>query len=314
MLRGLVIRRVFMAIELAVVILVLVAGGMVVRALLAPSASETEGSATANPPEEARALLPEAGDKAQYASIVNSGLFGEAGKTAQNEPAPPAPKPEPEPAEEQETELRLKLWGTAATVPKDPLASAIIENEEDGSVRTFFIGQEVVVQVTLEEVHQRKVYLFNARLNRREVLYTEAEKEKTRVASVATARSTSMRLPARPAPPRPAVPDSRVTINRQEFIQELFVNYADLVTKIKPEMYRDETGKVVGITASNIESLPLAQMLDLKEGDVLQTVNNEMIDSEEKVLQLVNKYRNSNVFRVGILRGGSPRVITYRLD
>jgi len=43
-------------------------------------------------------------------------------------------------------------------------------------------------------------------------------------------------------------------------------------------------------------------------------VNNEMIDSQDKIMELVTKYRNSSTFRVGLLREGKPIVVTYRLE
>ena len=106
---------------------------------------------------------------------------------------------------------------------------------------------------------------------------------------------------------------TRVDLDKNDFIQELQVNYVELVTKVKPELYRDSSGRVAGITAADISDVPLAKKLGLENGDVLQTVNNEKIDSEQKILEMVQKYQNVNSFRIGILRNGRVENITYNL-
>ena len=97
-------------------------------------------------------------------------------------------------------------------------------------------------------------------------------------------------------------------------MQDLYANYADLVTNVKPELARDANGNVIGVTAPNIGQVPLAQKLGIQDNDVLQTVNNEQIDSEQKILEIVQKYQTATSFRIGIMRDGKPKVITYRLE
>jgi type II secretory pathway component PulC len=226
-------------------------------------------------------------------------MFGSAGRAKQEEQAAPAPAIE-------ETELHLKLLGTAATTPKDPFASATIMNVDDNSsIRVYGVGQAVVDQVTLEEIHQRRVVLFNKIKNRRETLRTE--EDKAVVAQVAAVQPGK-------APSAPAPPPNHVSVKKTELVQDLFMNYNEIVTQIKPEIYKDSSGKVAGITASNLESLPLAAKLNVKNGDVLQSVNGDMIDSEAKIMELINKYRNATSVNIGLLRDGRPITINYRLE
>jgi type II secretory pathway component PulC len=220
---------------------------------------------------------------------------------AAGENAPPAAAPPP-PAEVAETQLKLKLKGTAATSPKDLFASAIILNEEDSSINTYAIGQQVIDGVKIEEIYPRKVILYNSNSNRREVL--RSDEEEGGDAAVASAGPVA-------GPPGPG---KRITVKKNELVQEVFMNYADLASTVKPELYYDSNGKIAGITASNLEAIPLASKLDIRNGDVLQSVNQEPIDSEAKIMELVNKYRNSNMVRIGILRDGKPMTVTYRLE
>jgi type II secretory pathway component PulC len=109
----------------------------------------------------------------------------------------------------------------------------------------------------------------------------------------------------------PTLPPQEVELDKNAFAEELLTNYADLVTKVKPELYRDASGKVAGITAADIAEVPLAKQLGLENGDVLQTVNNEKIDSEQKVMEMVQKYQDAGSFRIGIMRNGKQKIITY---
>ncbi|HUW60582.1 MAG TPA: type II secretion system protein N [Candidatus Bathyarchaeia archaeon] len=295
MLQGLVIRQAFLIIDWVLVALVL--AGM---AFLAMSFLEKPAEVGIPAPRSfegaVQSQLAEVQPRAIYDRFVTSGFLGAAGQDA-----PPAAPPPP--VEVAETQLKLKLKGTAATSPKDLFASAIILNEEDSSINTYTIGQQVVDGVKIEEIYPRKVILFNSNSNRREVLRSDEENtgETTAIASSS-------------APGRTPGPGRRITLKKNELVQEVFMNYADLVGKIKPKMYYDSNGKVAGITASDLESIPLAAKLDVRNGDVLQSVNNEPIDSEAKVMELVNKYRNSNMVRIGILRNGKPVTVTYRLE
>jgi len=309
-LRGLAIRQAFLVGDW--VLILLVVGGACYAAthfLGVPLSKAGLGFGETGPtgedvetagPAGAGGLLADMKPRADYEKIVTSGLFGFAGSATQEKPAPPPP------VEETETKLRLKLCGTSATSPRDLFASAIIMNEEKNQVGTFCVGQQVVDNVTLEEVYQRKVILLNKTANRREVLRSEPEPKESAGGS-ATSPSQPPRLTSSPG-------GNRVTLKKDELVKDLFMHYEDIVTQIKPELYHDADGKVAGITASNLGSIPIAQKLGVKDGDVLQTVNNEVIDSNEKIYELVNKYRNSTTFRIGLLRDGKPTVVTYKLE
>jgi type II secretory pathway component PulC len=162
----------------------------------------------------------------------------------------------------------------------------------------------------LDEVYARKVIITNAG-ERQTLSMDDEEAKKLAAAQTGPAGDGPAPATAAPAAAGPSEPGDRVSLDKQEFIQELYVNYADIVKKCKPEMYRDADGNVAGITASNISEIPLAKRLNLSDGDVLQTINNEKIDSQEKIIQLINKYRDTNTFRIGILRGGKPVMTTY---
>lgn len=97
-------------------------------------------------------------------------------------------------------------------------------------------------------------------------------------------------------------------------IQEIAEEHAALATSIKPGLRPRTNGNVLGITAAGIGEFPLAQRLGVQEDDILQTVNNEKLDSGDKIMEMMQKYQNASSLRIGILRDGKPKVITYRPD
>jgi len=300
MLQSLVMRQLFVMAEWVLVLLLIVGGTFFTLRMMSGSPSNGEAGVLGALGDIAGAetyMLASVKSRGDYAPIVGSGLFGPAGRKEA-----PVVKEEAPQEPVKITELKLKLCGTAATAPKDIYASAIILDEMSNTVRSYGIGDTVVEAVTVEEIHQRKVLLFNKTTNSREELRAEDYEDDVLAAAPAAAAA------AGPAS------SEKVTLKKAELVQELFTNYAEIVSQLKPELYTDETGNVAGITASNIESIPIAQKLGVRDGDVLQSVNNEAIDSESKIYELINKYRNATSISVGILRNGRPVTVTYNLD
>ncbi len=311
MVRGLIIRKTFILIDLALAALVAVVVGLVAmemtRVIPGPDAALSEGGGAAVPIVPP---LPNVADRAAYASLRQSGLFGEAGKWDPKAIPPPAPAPvEPTGPDIVESTLNLHLIGTIALGPGSKFSTAFIENlDTNDKGRGYLIGDQVMDNVTLEEVLSRAVIVLNKRS-------TPPKRERLKMDEAAPSTGAAPTVASGPAP-LPAAPASsdHISLKRDEVVQEIYKNYADLVTNLKPEMARDDKGNVIGVTAPNIGQVPMAQKLGLKDNDVLQTVNNEKIDSEQKILEIVQKYQTANSFRIGIMRDGKPTVITYRLE
>lgn len=302
MIKGLAIRQAFLLLDWLLVVFLLVGGayaGMRLLGIGAPSAA-VGGVAGGDPGGEGSVTpLAQVGPRPSYQPIITASLFGPAG--TQEQKAADAPPPPPQ-EEIVETQLRLKLVGTSATTPKDLFATAVILNEEKNVLGTYAIGQAVIEEVTVEEIHARKVILFNKRQNRREVLRSDDKDE-----------GGDLMAGAAPAGPITSGPTRQVSVTKTELVSEVLMNYPALVTEIKPRLFLDDTGKVAGITGDNLSQLPMADKLGVKDGDVLQSVNGEPIDSEQKVIELINKYRNASMVSIGLLRDGKPETVTYRL-
>ncbi|MBI2432868.1 MAG: hypothetical protein HYV26_08360 [Candidatus Hydrogenedentes bacterium] len=310
MVQVLVIRQAFMVIDLVLAAAIVVTAGLVTQRLFSTTSVITPAEAVADTEASApEQTLSTIAARPEYDSILASGFFGEAGRW---NPAatPAAPAPEPLDTTAEETTLNLKLLGVSALEPNDPLASAVIQDldQHGGMAAAYWPGDQILENVSLLEVHPRMVILENRK-------NTPATRERL---------SMDEETPGLMAgnAPGPTLPSSimggnapeRIELNRQELMQELYVNYADLVTKLKPELKTDDQGNVIGLTADNIGQIPLAQKLGLQDNDVLQTINNEKIDSEQKIMEIMARYQNAGSFRIGVLRDGKAKVITYRLN
>ena len=110
-----------------------------------------------------------------------------------------------------------------------------------------------------------------------------------------------------PDRPRP------IDLDRTDIARKLVFAYARLVSKIVIDVVLDEQGRVQGVTTENVEAIPVAVELGLKNGDVLAAMNNEAVDSPETAVKIILKYRSSPIFRIRVLRDGEPHYINYHV-
>ena len=82
-----------------------------------------------------------------------------------------------------------------------------------------------------------------------------------------------------------------------------------LYKQAAPRWHKNEQGDVIGVTADNISSLPFASMLGFRDGDIVQSVNGDAVNSEAAIMRLAEKHKNASSLRVGILRNGKPQTI-----
>ena len=311
MIRGLFIRQVFVMVDLALAVAIMATLSVVGWKFLEAPADSSRFTPDGAPSAASVSPVLQVAERGRYDAIIQQKLFGVSGSF---DAAAAAAKVEaPPPVTTVETSLNLQLVGATASTPKDPAASAIIVNLDDQAASgTFLVGQPVIHDETrgdviLVEVYPTEVMLLNKQKN-------PETRERLAMADVKNAGEAGAALASGAGADNKGEGGNRITINREEFVQDLYTNYAELVTSIRPEYYRDAQGNVVGLTAQNISQVPMAQKLGLQDGDVLQSINNETIDSEQKVMELFQRYRDSSAFRIGIMRNGKPQVITYRLE
>lgn len=310
MLKALLARQIIVVADVVLIALFACMIALIVREVLAKSfdpgpVSIPNGSVDSN--DIAFATVR---DRSVYDAILNRRLFGNAGKVGASTP-PPVKPPEPPSEVTAETQLPLKLKGITFAGLQDPLASAIIEVRQGRTeISTFFIDHEVIPRVFLKEVRKDEVILDNQNRNRLESLKLARGGGLPR-----TSRAVSPVSAIKPAARRTVRTGSNmITLKRADITRRLEEEYARIASTLNVRVVKDESGKAKGVTTDNIESIGVANELGFKNGDVLVSINNEPVDSRDKAAEVVRKYRNASIFRIGILRDGQPQFINYRVQ
>ncbi|MFA7692072.1 MAG: type II secretion system protein N [Candidatus Hydrogenedentales bacterium] len=317
MIRSLVIRQIFRMLDMALVVMGLGVGILVAHLFMTPlEAVELLALEDSSGTDEV-SLLKTVQDKSVYEGLAKSGLFGSAGQW-DADAAPVVEEEEPIDEDITESTLDLKLRGTIALSPKDPFASAFIENLENrDGVRSYPLNKEVVENVFVDTIYPREIILLNKRKEpaQREWLRMEEKDSENKAPAPALpgAPLRPVRSRAEAAPERNQGTVQHTKVDRQEIVSEAIANYSTLAT-ITPRVEKDAQGNVMGLTADGISQHPLAVKLGFQDGDMLQSINNEKIESREQLFEIFQRYQNATSFRVGILRNGQPNILVFDVN
>ncbi len=308
MLKGLALRQFLFLANILLIIFVATALAVSVSEYLAPSPEVGPVSSPIIQTLEDSAFA-KVRDKEGYNLIVSNGLFGTAASYTTKPPKKKVPPKVVQQEETVETKLPLRLLGTSVSSDNDIFGVAIIEVKEGGTKsKAFWLGQEVISNVILMEVRRKEIILDNQRNKRLEVLSLNRSKAggspKPSVRMASSRRASRTSGLSRP---------QTINLNRADITSKLEKEYARLASTLDIQVVNDEQGKPKGITVDDIESISVAKELGFKNGDVLTSINNEPVNSREKGAEIVNKYRNASIFRIGILRDGQPIYINYRV-
>lgn len=309
MLKGLALRQTFLAVNTLLILFLGIALAVAVSEFLA---APTDIGPVSSPPAQDRSgEVDLAGVRPlkDYDLIVKSRLFGGAARYDPSSKKKAAAPKQPASELTEETKLPLKLLGTSVSGEHDAFAVAIIEvRQGPPQTKAFYLGQEIMPRVFLAEVRRKEIVLDNRINNRFENLKqdrTDSNTQPTATSRVKVAR----RGPTSNVSTRPQM----IVLDRADITKRIEEEYARLASTIDIRVVKDDKGKIQGVTTDNIEDIELAAELGLKNGDVLTSINNEPVDSREKGAQIVQKYRNASIFRLGILRNGQPMYINYRV-
>lgn len=123
--------------------------------------------------------------------------------------------------------------------------------------------------------------------------------------------------PERTTPKPPEPPTQKQAAQSQALqLPPDIAKYMDdpMVKGIGLSPYVDPNGNFAGITASSVSSFLPATLFGFQDNDVLHSVNGDVIDSPDKIPSLIEKYKNTRSFQVGIIRNGKPQTINIDLS
>ena len=92
------------------------------------------------------------------------------------------------------------------------------------------------------------------------------------------------------------------------------INPADLIMRHQPRIATDASGRPLGLTASDVGSIPYATQYGFREGDIISRVNGIAIESEAQIWGLIPQFQNVKNFQVEVLRGGQTVTIPITVN
>ena len=72
-------------------------------------------------------------------------------------------------------------------------------------------------------------------------------------------------------------------------------------------------GQVEGLRITNLETIPMAEVFGLKEGDIIRQVNGNRLTSKQKAFQVFKKARSEATMSLELLSGGETKELSFNL-
>lgn len=208
-------------------------------------------------------------------------------------------------AELEETELKLKLWGTVSGV--DENAYAVIEDIQKREQNLYRTG-DTIQNATVKKIMREKVVL--NRDGKDEILAMEKLEQGSGRSSSGRADFRSSRA-STSASRTPTRRTQRVSL-RREMINESMQDISKLMTQIaiRPHM---EDGQAAGLALSNIKPNSIFRRMGLRNGDILQGIDGQEIQTVDDALKLYQNLQNAESVEVQLKRRGQERTINYNI-
>ncbi len=225
--------------------------------------------------------------------VMDRNIFGSKEKAAEGIKATDLETLEP-------TSLKVALLGTVTGSQQN--AVAVIEETDKRKQGLYRVGdsvQDAIVKMIL----RGKVVL---RVGDKDEILTMEESSSRRASSKEEASPSGRRRPSR-VPGRGA----SITLRRSD-VQDALKNINSLLSQVRIRPHFKD-GKADGLALSNIKGDSIFAKLGLRDGDVVQGVNNRPIRSPDDILSFYNKLRSGSRMSLQINRRGQERTINYRI-
>jgi general secretion pathway protein C len=235
----------------------------------------------------------------EYTVISERNLFGGEAAGTPPPPAPPAEEVIPEDLPEASKSLGLKLVGTVvATGPSHSLA--IIENSSTRKQEGYHEGDRVK-KALIKKIRRYSVVINTGK--RDEILTMEPEETKGQA-----------RAPARKVKKPTAKPARGGTIQlEREELESALADLNQLMQQVQIQPYK-EGNKPGGFMVSKIRPGSLFTKMGLRNGDVIQRVNDEVISDTEQAIELYESLLEGGEVALDIKRGRRKQRLVYEIQ
>jgi general secretion pathway protein C len=189
------------------------------------------------------------------------------------------------------TSLKVALLGTVTGNEQN--AFAVIEETDKRKQGLYKIGDSVQ-NATVKTILREKVVL---RVGTKDEILTMEES--------AASRREKVRGPS-----KTAERGNTITVSRKDIQSSLKdINKLMSEVRIRPH-FKD--GESDGLSVSRIKGGSVFSKLGLRNGDIVQKINGEPINSPDEVLALYEKLKSGSRVSLEVTRKGEPKTMNYR--
>ena len=189
------------------------------------------------------------------------------------------------------TSLKIALLGTVTGNEQN--AFAVIEETDKRKQGLYKIGDSVQ-NATVKTILREKVVL---RVGTKDEILTMEES--------AASRREKVRGPS-----KTAERGNTITVSRKDIQSSLKdINKLMSEVRIRPH-FKD--GESDGLSVSRIKGGSVFSKLGLRNGDIVQKINGEPINSPDEVLALYEKLKSGSRVSLEVTRKGEPKTMNYR--
>jgi len=189
------------------------------------------------------------------------------------------------------TSLKIALLGTVTGSEQN--AFAVIEETDKRKQGLYKIGDSVQ-NATVKKILREKVVL---RVGTKDEILTMEE-------------SAASRRDKRRRPSKSTARGSTITVSRKDIQNSLKdINKLMSEVRIRPH-FKD--GESDGLSVSRIKGGSVFSKLGLRNGDIVQKINGEPINSPDEVLALYEKLKSGSRVSLEVTRKGEPKTMNYR--
>ena len=219
-----------------------------------------------------------------YRLIIDRNIFGSADRPSGEVKAEEIEDLEP-------TSMKIALLGTVTGNPQN--AVAVIEETNKRKQGLYKVGDSIQNAV-IKMILRGKVIL---RVENRDEILTMEE---------AAARGTEKGRRAS----RPRKRGTTITVSRSDVEQSLkSMNKLLSEVRVRPHF---RNGKPDGLALSRIKAGSIFAKLGLKNGDIVQGMNDSSIESPDDMLDLYQKLKSGSRVKLQIKRRGQTKTLNYR--
>jgi general secretion pathway protein C len=226
--------------------------------------------------------------------VMDRNIFGSKEKAAEGIKPTDIERLEP-------TTLKVVLLGTVTGSQQN--AVAVIEETEKRKQGLYRVGdsvQDAIVKMIL----RGKVVL---RVGDKDEILTMEESSSRRASLEEEASSSSKRR----QPSRASGRGASITVRRSD-VQDALKNINTLLSQVRIRPHFKD-GKADGLALSNIKGDSIFAKLGLRDGDIVQGVNDRPIRSPDDIVSFYNKLTSGSRISLQINRRGQERTINYRI-